>query len=46
MNKSYIERIEKLKTIIHEETGIVMLCERTKIRDIEHFNKHSDPSEK
>lgn len=45
----YAERIRKLKGLIREQKGALMLCERTKIQDSNHFlqclNKAFDANE-
>lgn len=45
----YTERIRKLKTLIREQKGALVLCERIKLRDSEHFleclNKAFDANE-
>ncbi|XP_055298259.1 DNA ligase 4 [Sitodiplosis mosellana] len=49
IDKPYAERIRKLKTIITEQKGSLMLCERIKLRDgahfLELFNKAFDSNE-
>lgn len=37
INKPYAERIRKLQTIITEQKGALMLCQRTKVKSPEHF---------
>lgn len=37
IEKPYAERIRKLRTIIDEKRGGLMLCEREKVRDADHF---------
>lgn len=45
----YAERIRKLRSIIVEQRGAFMLCEREKILNSDHFielmNKHFDANE-
>lgn len=49
IDKPYAERIRKLKTIIDEQKGSLMLCERIKLRNGDHFielfNKHFESNE-
>lgn len=49
MDKPYAERIRLLRTLIREEKGALMFCERNKIRDSGHFleclNKAFDANE-
>lgn len=49
MNKPYAERVRLLGTLIKEQKGALMLCERTKLRDGQHFlellNKAFDANE-
>lgn len=45
----YAERIRKLKTLFREQKGALVCCERTKLRDADHFleclNKAFDANE-
>lgn len=45
----YAERMRKLKGLIREQKGALVLCERTKLRDADHFleclNKAYDSNE-
>lgn len=49
MDKPYAERIRLLHTLVRQEKGTLMLCERIKIRDSGHFleclNKAFDANE-
>lgn len=49
VNKPYVERIRLLGTLINQQRGALMLCERIKLRDSDHFleclNKAFDSNE-
>lgn len=49
IEKPYAERIRLLRTIVTEQKGALMLCDRIKIRNAEHFleclNKAFDANE-